>query len=263
MGLLRQKIITYDGALRQATNRDDSALRAPEISATTASGTISRARPELPRHPHRRRHRRAPQRRAPPRSAGLPPPRGQALPAPRPAPAAAAPAGSPSSPGAADLAWLERRRLSDRALLAPTAAMTSFQALVRLLSARERTGPRTCAPVWRERAFLPRCHRRLASNGPLRSVTLTTCAPPAPRRPRSWPRECRVRSPSKAARERGPESGHDRSDGRGPRRSVPGPDRAGTAISIPASSAERVARFLAGRGFDADLIEDLVRKPAD
>jgi twitching motility protein PilT len=37
MSLLRQKIITYDEALRQATNRDDFALRVSGISATSDS----------------------------------------------------------------------------------------------------------------------------------------------------------------------------------------------------------------------------------
>jgi twitching motility protein PilT len=37
MGLLKQSIITYDEALRQATNRDDFALRVSGVSATSDS----------------------------------------------------------------------------------------------------------------------------------------------------------------------------------------------------------------------------------
>ncbi len=109
MSLLRQKIITYDEALRQATNRDDFALRVSGISATSdskwddfESKQAGGATPAPPPPPAASSS--APSNPTPIGRIGSAASRPNA-PAARPAGAAASPAsssGSPTSPGTKD-----------------------------------------------------------------------------------------------------------------------------------------------------------------
>jgi twitching motility protein PilT len=104
MGLLKAGVVSYDEALRQATNPDDFALRVSGISGTSDSKWDSFEKPAEPvSAPAPAARPAAP---APPRPPGSTPAQGVAVgrlqPAKAPALRPAAPAGPASSPGGGD-----------------------------------------------------------------------------------------------------------------------------------------------------------------
>jgi twitching motility protein PilT len=113
MSLLRQQLITYDEALRQATNRDDFALRVSGISATSDSkwddfeSKQGAGRPSAPPPPPAPSTSAAPSNPTPIGRIGQTAARPGAA-APRPAAAAAAAPAATTNPGTKDDFEIER-----------------------------------------------------------------------------------------------------------------------------------------------------------